>query len=63
MDAKGVARFVGMTNFFHKLIPNFAGSSAPLNALLKKGAQSVVTSCSGVRVYRGLVPVPNMYAT
>jgi hypothetical protein len=63
MDAKAVARFVGMTNFFHKFIPNFVGSSAPLSALLKKGAQNAVTSCSGARVYRGLVPVSNMYAT
>jgi hypothetical protein len=40
-DIKGVARFVGMVNFFHKLIPQFAERAAPLNLLRKKGIRFV----------------------
>ena len=35
-DVKGVARFIGMVNFFHKFIPHFAERAAPLNLLRKK---------------------------
>ena len=35
-DVKGISRFVGMANFFHKFIPHFADVAAPLNALRKK---------------------------
>jgi hypothetical protein len=38
-DAKGISRFVGMVNFYHKFIPHFADIAAPLNALRKKGAK------------------------
>jgi hypothetical protein len=38
-DAKGIARFVGMVNFYHKFIPNLAGVAAPLNLLRKKGVE------------------------
>jgi hypothetical protein len=37
IDAKGISRFVGMVNFYHKFIPRFADIAAPLNALHKKG--------------------------
>jgi hypothetical protein len=37
-DVRGIARFVGMVNFYQKFIPNFARIAAPLNALRKKGA-------------------------
>lgn len=37
-DAKGVARFVGMVNFYRRFIPNAAELAAPLNLLRKKGA-------------------------
>ena len=38
-DAKGIARFLGMINYFHKYIPHLAEIAAPLNALRKKGAK------------------------
>jgi hypothetical protein len=38
-DAKGVTRFIGMVNFFHKFIPNLAHRAAPLNDLRKKGVK------------------------
>ena len=38
-DAKGIARFLGMINYFHKYIPHLADIAAPLNALRKKGAK------------------------
>jgi hypothetical protein len=28
-DAKGISRFIGMVNFDHKFIPNFADVAAP----------------------------------
>jgi hypothetical protein len=40
-DAKGIARFIGMVNFFHKFIPHLAERAAPLNLLRKKGTQFV----------------------
>ena len=40
-DAKGVSRFIGMVNFYHKFIPCLADLAAPLNALRKKGARFV----------------------
>lgn len=36
-NVKGVARLVGMGNFFRKFVPNFAQLVAPLNELRKKG--------------------------
>jgi hypothetical protein len=38
-DAKGISRFVGMVNFYHKFIPNLAEVAAPLNLLRKKGVK------------------------
>jgi hypothetical protein len=38
-DIKGIARFIGMINFFHKFIPNLAHKAAPLNALRGKGVK------------------------
>lgn len=38
-DAKGVARFIGMVNFWGKFIPKFAERAAPLNALRRKGVK------------------------
>jgi hypothetical protein len=38
-DAKGVAHFIGMVNFFHKFIPDLAHRAAPLNDLRKKGVK------------------------
>jgi hypothetical protein len=40
-DVKGVSRFVGMVNFYHKFIPNLADTAAPLNALRKRGVKFV----------------------
>jgi len=42
-DVKGVARFIGMCNFFRKFVPNFAGLAAPINNLRKKGVPFVWT--------------------
>jgi hypothetical protein len=36
-DVSGVSRFIGMANFYHKFIPNFAAVSALLNLLRRKG--------------------------
>ena len=38
-DAKGIARFLGMINYFHKYVPHLAEIAAPLNALRKKGVK------------------------
>ncbi len=38
-DAKGIARFVGMINFYRRFIPNIAELAAPLNSLRKKGVK------------------------
>jgi hypothetical protein len=35
-DVKGIARFIGMVNFYHKFIPNYADVASPLNVLRKK---------------------------
>lgn len=40
-DVKGIARFVGMANFYRKFIPNVAELAAPLNKLRQKGASFV----------------------
>jgi hypothetical protein len=37
--AKGVARFIGMVNFFHKFIQDLAHRADPLNDLRKKGVK------------------------
>ena len=36
-DAKGIARFLGMVNYFHKFIPQLAETASPLNLLRRKG--------------------------
>jgi hypothetical protein len=38
-DTKGINRFIGMVNFYHKFIPRLAEVAAPLNALRKKGVK------------------------
>jgi hypothetical protein len=38
-NAKGISRFVGMVNFYHKFIPNLANLAAPLNQLREKGVK------------------------
>lgn len=38
-DVKGIARFLGMVNFYRKFIPNAAELAAPLNELRKKGTK------------------------
>lgn len=40
-NAKSVARFIGMVNFYSKFIHNFAEVAAPLNRLRKKGVPFV----------------------
>jgi hypothetical protein len=40
-DVKGIARFIGMVNFYHKFIMRVADIAAPLNSLRKKGAKFV----------------------
>lgn len=40
-DGKGVARFVGMVNFYRRFIPNAAELCAPLNNLRRKGVKFV----------------------
>jgi hypothetical protein len=40
-DVKGIARFVGMVNFFAKFIPHLAERAGPLNALRKKNVKFV----------------------
>lgn len=40
-DVRGVARFLGMVNFYRKFIPNIAELAAPLNSLRKKGVTFV----------------------
>lgn len=44
-DCKGIARFLGMVNFFNKFIPNLAKIAAPLNQLRKKGEKFVWNEC------------------
>ena len=38
-DVKGVRRLIGMTSYYRAFIPDFAKKVAPLNLMLKKGAQ------------------------
>jgi hypothetical protein len=40
-DVKGISRFVGMVNFYHKFILHLAEIAAPLNSLRKNGAKFV----------------------
>jgi hypothetical protein len=40
-DVKGISRFVGMVNYYHKLMTHFANVAAPLNALHMKGVNFV----------------------
>jgi hypothetical protein len=38
-DIRGIARFVGMVNFYRKFVPNFVEIAAPHNALHRHGAR------------------------
>jgi hypothetical protein len=38
-DIRGISRFIGMVNFYHKFIPRLADMAAPLNTLRKKGGK------------------------
>jgi hypothetical protein len=38
-NTRGISRFIGMVNFYHKFIPQLANVTAPLNALRKKGVK------------------------
>lgn len=38
-DKKGIAKFIGMANYFRRFVPNFAQLAAPLNLLRRKKAQ------------------------
>jgi len=38
-DTRGISRFIGMVNFYHKFMPRLAGVAAPLNAMRKKGVK------------------------
>jgi hypothetical protein len=38
-DAKGISRFIGMVNFYHRFIPALADIAAPLNYLRKTGTK------------------------
>lgn len=40
-DKKGIARFIGMANYFRRFVPNFAQLAAPLNELRRKGARFI----------------------
>lgn len=40
-DTKGISRFLGMVNYFHKFIPKLAETAAPLNLLRRKGEKFV----------------------
>ena len=44
-DVKGLRRFLGMINFYHRFLPNIANTQAPLQEVLKgqkKGSQTPV---------------------
>lgn len=38
-SVKGIARFIGMVNFFSKFVPEFAGIAEPLNRIRRKGVR------------------------
>jgi hypothetical protein len=38
-DARGIARFIGMVNFYHHFVPKLAEVAAPLNESRKKGTK------------------------
>uniref|UniRef100_A0A1B6H681 RNA-directed DNA polymerase n=1 Tax=Homalodisca liturata TaxID=320908 RepID=A0A1B6H681_9HEMI len=40
-DKKGIARFIGMTSYFSKFIPNYAEIAHPLNEMRKKSSKFV----------------------
>jgi hypothetical protein len=44
-DVKGISRFIGMVNFYHNFIPDFAKVAAPVNMLRKKGVGAGTESC------------------